>query len=283
MVILPIGKTLGPADLSLMVRDETNHPTAPTSLGYTVYALDDQGRQTLVSPPRLQPASNGVGYYYVPLTLPTSWVQGTYLLVWNLQQYATTPEVSITEDFSIVSLPTTTAGAEAPSMLIAQRLGTSVRSAELIVSTRELLSDTNPDRNYHFRPPTPAKTLAGFTTRVGYIWTDETILRMLKLAIAQINTGNVKNYYNFTVETIPEDWGQAASLGAAAKCLTAEAARWVADEFGSSLNGVSLDLEKSSKYSGLGEQYAAEFKEWIPVLTANRPASVGLRQMRFLR
>ena len=283
MVVLPVGKSLGPADLNILVRDERNNPTVPVSIGYTIYMLDPEGNQVLVSPPKQVPASNGQGYYYVPLTLPTSWVEGKYRLVWTMQQYDTTPEVAINEEFHIVALPTITGGESAPSMLVAKRLGVSQRTVEMVVSVRELLSDTNPDRNYHFRPPTPGKTVAGYTTRVGFIWTDETILRFLKLAVAQINTGNVKNLYSYTIETITPDWGQAAALGAAAKCLTAEAARWTADEFGYSLNGVNLDLEKSAKYSGLGEQYATEFKEWIPVLTANRPASVGLRQSRFLR
>ena len=90
--------------------------------------------------------------------------------------------------------------------------------------------------------------------------------------------------YSYTVDTLPDDnWSQCAALGAAAKCLTAESARWIADEFGYSLNGVSLDLEKSGKYQGLGQQYNEEFKQWMVPLTATRAHSVGLRQLPFLR
>ena len=46
---------------------------------------------------------------------------------------------------------------------------------------------------------------------------------------------------------------------------------------------VSLDLEKSAKYQGLGQQYSEEFKEWMVPLTANRPTSRGLRQNKWLR
>ena len=283
MVVLPSGKTLGPGDLSLVVRDEHNNPTTPVAIGYTIYMLDPAENQVLVSPPKQVPASQGPGYYYVPMTLPTSWVEGKYRIIWSLQQFAEAKEVAITEEFTIVSVTAEPGGMDAPSMLVAKRLKITQKTAELIVSVRELLSDTNPDRNYHFRPPTPGKVVAGYTTRVGYIWTDETILRLLKMSVAMINTGNVKNLYSYTLDNIPDDWGQAAALGAAGKCLTTEAARWIADEFGYSLNGVSLDLEKGAKYQGLGESYTAEFKEWIPVLTANRPASVGLRQMRWLR
>ena len=39
--------------------------------------------------------------------------------------------------------------------------------AQAIRVVRELLSDTNPDRNYHFRPPTSGRVVANYTTRVG--------------------------------------------------------------------------------------------------------------------
>lgn len=284
MVVLPAGKTLAPGDLSLMVRDSANSPVTPASLNYTIFAKDADGNTSLISQPRLAPVLQEVGLYYVAMTLPTSWADGDYQLVWYLQQSPGEAEVQITEDFSILAVKPGTGSLDAPSVLMAKKLQTTEKVADLIMSVRELLSDTNPDRNYHFRPPTAAKTVAGYTTRVGYIWTDQTILRMLKLAVAQINTANPKNLYSHKVETLTDDnWAQAAALGAAAKCLTAEAARWIADEFGYSLNGVSLDLEKSAKYQGLGETYNAEFKEWMVPLTANRPASVGLRQMKFLR
>ena len=66
------------------------------------------------------------------------------------------------------------------------------------------------------------------------------------------------------------------------RCLGKESARWAAEESRYSLNGVSLDINKSSLYQGLAESYKAEFQEWAPLLTANRPCSAGLRQSRWL-
>jgi hypothetical protein len=154
--------------------------------------------------------------------------------------------------------------------------------ADLIATVRELISDENPDRNYHFRPPTAGKTIAGYSQRVGFIWLDKTIIRMLNLAVAVLNTTNPQVIYNYTVENIPASWAQACCVGAAAHCLTKEAARWAADEFSYSLNGVSLDINKSQLYQGLGESYMAEFKEWAIPIAATKPTSVGLRQSRFL-
>ena len=283
MLVLPVGKTLGPGDLTLMVRDERNQPATPVSINYSLFKVERDGAQVLVAEPMQAPAQQELGLYYVAMTVPSSWAEGVYRIVWAMQQTAAAPEVTVVEDFSVMMLRPETSSIEAPSVLIARRLNVTEKVAEIIMQVRKLLRDDNPDRNYNFRPPTSGRVVAGYTTRVGFIWEDETILRMLKLVVAQINTSNPRAVYDYNLEGLDENWAQCAALGAAAKCLTAEAARWIADEFGYSLNGVSLDLEKSTKYQGLGQQYAEEFKEWMVPLTANKPTSRGLRQMKWLR
>ena len=283
MLTIPTGKVLGPADLCLYVRDETGNASNPYYISYTILKKVENGQLTPVTTPRSDPATNNLGLFYVNMAMPTSWADGDYQLLWHIQQYQGAVEGTVTEDFSVMDIRPETGSLEAPSILMAKRLNVKPSVVNAIVTVRELLSDTNPDRNYHFRPPVSAKVVAGYSTRVGYIWEDTTILRLLGMSVAQINTGSVKNLFNYTVETIPPDWGQAAALGAASKCLNAESCRWVADEFGYSLNGVSLTLEKGAKYQGLAQQYNQEFWQWIPLLTANRPASLGVRQSRFLR
>lgn len=276
------GKTLGPGDLSLMVRDEYGKPVVPARISYTIF-LTAEGREIIVAGPQATPAEGREpGLYYVGMTIPSNWAGGDYKVVWHLQQYDDSPESTVVDDFKITSANPGTSGLEAPSVLMATAPELTQRIADMVMMVRELLSDTNPDRNYHFRPPTPGKVVAGFSQRVGYIWTDTTIIRMLRLAISKINTANPLALHGYTLETAPQDWANAAALGAAASCLSAEAARWTADEFGYSLNGVSLDLQKAAGYQGLSEQYRAEFTEWLPNLSANRPFSVGLRQSRWL-
>lgn len=282
MIAFSVGKQLGNGDLSISVRDTEGKPQAPSYISYSIFNVS--GKQpSLVSDPKATPAPGvGTGQYWVNMTIPTSWVAGDYRLVWYLQQNPDTIEVSIYEDFSIVQTNAISSSLEAPSVFMSKRLGITENSANLVMMVRELLSDTNPDRNYHFRPPTAGKVVAGFTQRVGYIWTDQAILRFLNLAIAKINSGNPKNFYSFTIDNIPDNWYQAAALGAAASALMAEAIRWNAEEFSYSLNGVSLDINKASSYQGLAESFRTEFNEWIIPLTANRPTSMGLRQPRWL-
>lgn len=282
MIAFSIGKQLNNGDLSLTVRDTNGAPQDPHYLSYSILSLADK-QPSLVYGPKVVPAKGPTtGIYYVDITIPTTWMPGDYRIVWYLQQNLDGPEVTIYEDFSIVQTNAISSSLEAPSVFMSKRLGISDQVANLVMTVRELLSDTNPDRNYHFRPPTAGKVVAGYNQRVGYIWTDQSIIRYLNIAVARINSANPKNFYNFTIETIPDSWYQAAAVGAASYALLAEAVRWNAEEFSYSLNGVSLDINKASTYQGLGESYRAEFTEWIVPLTANRCVSSGLRQSRWL-
>jgi len=299
------GKALGPGDLSILVRDSNGALIDPAVIAYTIFQVSDRvptfGQRAydfdleqpthmaaatdtslaLVTQPKLVPARSSQGAYFVNLTVPTIW-KGVFRLVWYLVQYHGQPESRVYEDFVVQTVDPASASFEAASAIIAPRPATTNKYAPAIMYVRELLSDTNPDRNYHFRPPTPGKVVAGYTSRVGYIWLDPTILRMLDIAIAKLNTWNPKNLTSYTLDSVPADWGKCAAVGAAASCLSAEGARWAADEFSYSLNGVSLDINKSSLYLSLGESYKAEFAEWAPLITANRPFSAGLRQQRWL-
>lgn len=306
IIVLTVGKTLGPGDLSIAPRDANGSLVDPAMITYSIFQLDKQvptkttqaytydqmqpnhldshtvnPEAMLVYGPKQIPTRSGPGTYFVPITVPTTW-HGVFRLVWYLTQYAGGQENIVHEEFTVQNVDPLSNSFEAPSVQIAQKPITTTKYAPAIMMVRELLSDTNPDRNYHFRPPTPAKVVSGFTTRVGYIWLDSTILRMLQIAISKLNVFNPMNLYNYTLDTVPVDWGNIAAIGAAAMCLSSEGARWAADEFSFSLNGVSLDINKAQLYQSLGAQYQSEFSEVAPLVTANRPGSVGLRQQRWL-
>ena len=283
MITLTQSKPLGPGDLALLVRDSNGALTDPVSLTYSIFSINPQnGGASLVAGPQSAPARAGQGAFYVNITVPTNW-QGQYQLQWQLKMFASSPVDTIMEDFFVQSVNPASSSFEAPSVIIAQNpTVVNQKYAKVVMQVRELLSDENPDRNYHFRPPTPGKIVAGYTTRVGYIWTDVTILRMINTSISILNWFNKKNIYSFTIDTIPLDWGNIASLKAASLCLTKEAARWQADGFNYSLNGISLDLNKAEGYRALASDLSAQFDELADKVTANRPVSVGLRQQRWL-
>jgi hypothetical protein len=314
MVTLTQGKSLTAGDLAILVRDGQGALLDPQNISFSIFqisrtipvkptqayefdTLQPQTMQggptlpaqglTLVGQPNQVPKRASQGAYFAPLTVPTTW-SGVFRLVWYLQQYPTSSVDQVFEDFVVQSVNPLDSAFEAPSMLvgktlsIASALNDPAIYAKAIKYVRHLLRDDNPDRNYHFRPPTPGRVVAGFTTRVGYIWMDEDILLNLDISISKLNTWNPMNYTAWTLDSIPMDWGKAAAIGAASLCLLGESARWTADEFSYSLNGVSLDISKSSMYQSLGQTYDQQFTTWAPLITANRPFSAGLRQQRWL-
>lgn len=282
-------KPLGVGDLSLLIRDSNGTLFDPAVITYTIYQVDNSINPptlTAVTTPDQVPARSSIGAYYINMTIPSVW-SGNYEVIWSLKQYSISdPLNTITLDFVVQQVNPASGNLEAPSVVLAANPGgaaVSQTTANLIMMVRELLSDTAPDRNYHFRPPTPGKEIMGYSTRVGFIWTDNTIIRMLQLTISQLNLWNPKVTYSFTLSNIPNDWSNIAAVGAAAKCLTGEAARWAADgEWGYSLNGVSLDINKTSAYQGLAQVYLQEFQTLAPLVTEIRPMSAGLRQARWL-
>lgn len=281
MITLTPGRTLTAGDLYLLTRDANGAPITPNYIAYTLFLVQGTD-QVLMSAPRSIPATGVPGSSYVAMTIPTSWADGTYRIVWYLKELVDSVEQTVTEDFAVQSVKPGF-NLEAPSMLMIPGLATKPEWAPIIRQVRELLSDTNPDRNYHFRPPTAAKTVANFSQRVGFIWTDPTIIVMLQTALSRVNSANPKAMYGFTLDTLQEPFTSCACLGAAALCLSAEGCRWVADEFGYSLNGVSLDLQKSQSYMAMSQVYTTAFEAQLPALTANRPMSAGLRQYKWLR
>jgi hypothetical protein len=275
------GKVLSPGDLGLNVRDANGQLIDPAAISYSIFSQAPDDTLRLVSPPKFLPNRSSTGVYHVGGHIPSDF-DGHYRLIWYLQQYPDNPEVQLFEEFDVIRLDPATTSFEAPSVLVVPRPALNKVLAECIIKVRELLSDEDPERNYHFRPPTTGRIVAGFNDRVGFIWTDRTIIRMLRLAIEMANTWNPMNLTDYRVENAPRAWQEAIAVGAAAKCLSKEAARWEADEFDYSLNGVSLSLHKASEYQALAGDYASEFKEWLPNLTANRPCVQGVRQNRWL-
>lgn len=285
MLTFTPGRALTPGDLYLMTRDASGNPVIPHSIVYTIYQVQD-GIKSLITAPGLTPVvSTDQGTYSVGMTIPSTW-SGAYQLVWTLQQLDSSPVQTATEDFWIQPVKPGT-NLEAPSVLLAPATVTQPQYADIVMQVRELLSDTNPDRNYHFRPPTAATAVANYSNRVGFIWEDTTVIRMLRIGLQMVNTANPKNFYSFSLDNMSQPsndaFAECACLAAAYLCLTSEGCRWTADEFGYSLNGVSLDLQKGQNYLGLGAQYKTAFDAWVPALTANRPRSMGVRQNRWMR
>lgn len=142
----------------------------------------------------------------------------------------------------------------------------------------------SPDTFYHFRPPEHEGRVGKYDRVFGQIWQDQELLLYLNRAIddwtlVPPNTSQVR-----TIDEIWSrypGWRSGVTWGAIVHALFAVQLNWIADEFDYSIGGVSLSIEKSSKYqSALGDakerwDRAAEGK------TRTTLYIMGLKQSRF--
>jgi hypothetical protein len=56
---------------------------------------------------------------------------------------------------------------------------------------------------------------------------------------------------------------------------------WINDEFNYSISGVSLDLEKSSKYQSMADAFVAEYDKLVEQNKLSIKIIKGLRQFRY--
>jgi len=133
-----------------------------------------------------------------------------------------------------------------------------------------------------FRPPSKAKFIQGQTQVFGFIWEDEELLEYLYMAIDDFNTRPP-----VTGIDLPDLWGSerrwktAILLRACSFACFAISMNWIADEFSYSISGVSLDIDKSSKYQSMKDEYIGEYDKIVEAAKRSIKILVGLRQFRY--
>jgi len=116
----------------------------------------------------------------------------------------------------------------------------------LIYELRKKLRDINPDRDYHFSPPTSEATMAGFTKCRGFRWPDEQLANHIAQAANYINLWAPISCFDVC------DWPclleNLLLKQAMVYAFYDLASLWIHEEFNYSLNGVSLEISRSDKY-----------------------------------
>jgi len=87
---------------------------------------------------------------------------------------------------------------------------------------------------------------------------------------------------SFTLSTMPKGLQPYCIDGAALLALEHMSLRWIQDEFGYSLNGISLDLSKSDKYDRMMQYFKDKVETDLKHLEEHRSHIIrGLRQTPF--
>jgi hypothetical protein len=136
----------------------------------------------------------------------------------------------------------------------------------------------SPDRNYHFRPPEAEGNIGQYNRVFGQIWEDAELNEYLERGLDWWNMMPPNTAQNILsidqLVTEKPEWRTAVLWDAITHACFALACNWVADEFDYSIGGVSLTIEKSSKYESLKQNAESQF---------DKAAEAKARTVKFIR
>lgn len=265
-VVFKKGQVLGPDDLKIAIRDPLGNLIDPFVITYSVFDFTS-GIEVLMGAPNQRPESTGVGVFYAPFLIPLDANIGEWVIRWNFRETPTSEILQVVQEFAVVG--------DAAVITV----GTTVFQTEMVRRLRVMLRDNNPDRNYRFRPPNTERFVQTQTETFGYIWEDTELLDYIMFAVDDYNAAPpVTDIY---LDSMPDRWRTVILMGAAAHAVRAIAMNWIADEFSYSVSGVSLDLDKSSKYMSMKENFEQEFDKLKEQAKQSIKIVKGLKQPRY--
>lgn len=260
------GQPLTEQDLTIAVRDSSGVLFDPSVISYSLFDYTS-GVEALIGLPNRQPASPASGIFYVPGTIPLDANIGEWVVRWNMRQHADSPITQVAQRFQVVGAQVTTEVASTSTEKV------------LVGRLRTLLRDNNPDRNYRFRPPNTEKFLQSQTEVMGYLWEDEELYEYLLMSVDTFNSAPPVT--GIAISDMPDRWRTVVLMGAAAHACRAMAMNWAADEFSYSISGVSLEIDKSSKYLSLKENFEGQHEKMLDQAKSSIKIVKGLQQPRY--
>jgi hypothetical protein len=273
-VVFRRGQELSRANgLNILLKSKDGSPKNAAEITYSVYDFTT-GVEVLI--PALSgqvPLNAGVGEYFASFVVPVDANVGEYRIRWTMREYLNSPSAQVVQKFAIVADQTQTVSLP----------GATLHELDLVRSFRIFLRDNNPARNYRFAPPAGEEAVNGQTRVFGFVWEDHELLEFLRFSLDSINMHPPMTFFDTIDElmTRQKSWRTLLLVGAAVHAFRGITANWILEEFGYSIGGVSLDLEKSSKYQSLMNDTQAQFKDFIDPAKETVKVIRGLKQSRY--
>jgi hypothetical protein len=274
-LVLTPGQTLGRGDLDIFLTDSNGVPTCAATITYALFYVDPGPPETevLIGDPTRKPVNPAIGEYYAAIMVPPSAVDGTYRIRWTIQQYPNSTPQEVVQEFT-VETPTTVLSVQSFSQC----------ETDLLRSLRILLRDNDPDKNYHFRPPQHEGAIGQFNRIFGRIWEDYELLEYLERGLDWWNTFPPATASLGTLDSLCANfphWKTAVLWAAITHATFAVSLNWAADEFDYSIGGVSLSIDKASKYESLKGNAEGQFDKATEAKARTVKYMRGLQQPKY--
>jgi len=260
------GDTTTKDNLNVFIYDRSNRLKDPYSISFDLYDVTS-GIPVIIGGSDRLPIKFAVGSYFAPWQISDNESIGKHKIVWKIRETATSNISSSTEEFEIVS-KLTLINEEYPEPM-----------KRLIHKLRVKLRDVNPERDYHFSPPSSSQEIAGFSETRGFKWEDDQLSNHLEDASNYINLWPPATDYELM--TFPAAWEPLMLMEAQVYALYDLAILWAGEEFNYSLAGVSLDIRRSDKYSGLANTMQSVVDKRLEMAKKRVKCIVGMRQDRY--
>lgn len=98
------GDTLGPKDLYVIIRNNSNEYVDVEEVSYEIFFLDDCGQMPMESMQENEVIRFGIGQYYAPVVVPTDAPVGTYIIRWDIKKDADTNRYAVENKFNVKKL-----------------------------------------------------------------------------------------------------------------------------------------------------------------------------------
>lgn len=273
-VLFKRNQILGRGDLDIFLTNSSGNVSNASEITYALYFVDPGPPEAdvLIGDPARIPENPSIGEYYASVRIPPTASHGTYRIRWSLKELVNSPVQTVVQEFQIVS--------------DGMNLGFSMNASEkqMVDKLRLLLRDQNPDKYYHFRPPEHEANIGAYNRVFGQVWEDVELLEYLERALDWWNmqppeTEDLRDMH--TLVNRKSAWRTPILQGAIQFAAMALQANWIVDEFDYSIGGISLNIDRSSKYEGLKSSAEQMWSQSVEAKTRTTKFMRGLSQPKY--
>lgn len=264
-------QTLGRGDLDIFLTNSSGNIANASEITYAIFFVDG-ALDVLIGDPARIPENPSVGEYYASLRIPNTATYGTYRIKWSLRELVNSPIQNVVQEFAVVP----------ETAIISQ--GFTANQKIMVDKLRMLLRDQNPDKFYHFRPPESEANVNNYNKVFGQVWEDVELLEYIERALDWWNMMPPETEDYRTIDILCNQkpaWRTPIFQGAIQFASMALQANWIVDEFDYSIGGISLNIDKSSKYEGLRSGAESQWNQAVEMKARTTKIIRGIQQPKY--